>query len=253
MSVWLCRAGLRAEYEEKFIGQEKIFLIGTVGIDLTGKTDIQELMAAISVSHPAEPEGSVATMSTQARAFATKVKIGDWVVVPSGRPERPLNIGEVTGKYEYDGTENEFGHFHKVDWKYGIWERTSFNERTQRSFDAFDGFMMFFKLSQDKHIKDVVLKGKPHASATPEQAKGPVSKSEQAEPRPKSEQAEPEPKKSINKPEPELEDETDTVYVEAEEFENDVWRCPCGRENVVCYKYNRWYYDILKARRCFRR
>ena len=254
MTVWLCRAGLRAEYEKKFIDQEKIFLTGTVGMDLTGKTDMQELMAAISRSHPTEPDGSVVTMSTQARAFATKVKAGDWVVVPSGGPERLLNIGEIVGGYEYDGAKREFRHIHKVDWKYGLWERSSFNEKTQRSFDAFDAFMMFFKLSQDKHIKDVVLKGRPYApiipggmrKQEPEPIPGPIP-----EPVKEPEPA-PEPKKSINKPEPEIEDDTETVYVEAEEYD-DEWRCPCGRTNVACYKYNRWYYDILKARRCFRR
>ncbi|MCL2711754.1 MAG: hypothetical protein FWD37_00555 [Methanomassiliicoccaceae archaeon] len=286
MTVWLCRAGLRGEYENKFIDQNAVYLIGSVSIDLTGRTDAEELSKLISSKYPLSPDGSVTSMTTQARAFATKVKIGDWVVVPSASGERLLNIGEVTGKYAYDGSKSELKHSHSVDWKYGAWKREDFDEDIVRSLDAFDTFMVFFKLKQEKRIKEIVGKGKPMA---------PVAK-------PK--------KKSVNKPETEPIEETEpaydnneikdmiedlkrtiaevkatitevkkatlteavevkrviaevrnaiessenasaTVYFESE-GDDDI-RCPCGRNGVVCYKYNKMYYDMLKGRRCYRR
>ncbi|MDR0198660.1 MAG: hypothetical protein LBI08_02840 [Methanomassiliicoccaceae archaeon] len=193
MAVWLCRAGLRGDYENKFIDQNKIFLIGSVSIDLTGKTDMQELMKTISSAYPTEPDGSVVTMSSQARAFATKVKVGDWVVTPNMGPERLLFIGEITGKYEYDGKKSELKHSHAVDWKYGAWKREDFDEDIIRSVDAFDSFMMFFKLRQDKRIKDIVERGKPYSSL-PLQPKKP----------------------SINKPEMEPIEETEFVFDDTE-------------------------------------
>ncbi|MDR0335438.1 MAG: hypothetical protein LBH69_06130 [Methanomassiliicoccaceae archaeon] len=161
MAVWLCRAGLKGDYENKFIDQEKIFLIGSVSIDLTDRTDMQELMKVISATYPTEPDGSVVTMSSQARAFATKVKVGDWVITPNMGPERLLFIGEITGKYEYDKKKSELKHSHAVDWKFGAWKREDFDEDIIRSVDAFDSFMLFFKLRQDKRIKEIVGKGKP--------------------------------------------------------------------------------------------
>jgi hypothetical protein len=161
MVVWVCRAGLRGEYENKFVDLKKIFLIGSVSIDLTGKTDMQELMKTISAAYPTEPDGSVVTMSVQARAFASKVKKGDWVIVPNMGLEKLLLIGEITGGYDYDPKKSELKHSHVVDWKYGAWERSAFDDDIIRSVDAFDTFMMFFKLRQDKRIKEIVGKGKP--------------------------------------------------------------------------------------------
>jgi len=161
MAVWLCRAGLKGEYENKFVDLNKIFLIGSVSIDLTDRTDMQELMKVISSTYPTEPDGSVVTMSSQARAFATKVRVGDWVVTPNMGPERLLFIGEITGKYEYDPRKSELKHSHNVDWKYGAWKREEFDEDIIRSVDAFDSFMLFFKLRQDKRIKEIVGKGQP--------------------------------------------------------------------------------------------
>ena len=257
MSVWLCRAGFHAEHEREFIGQEKIFLICAVETDLTGKTEIRELTAAISGSHPAEPGGSVTAMATQARAFAAKAKTGDWVVVPGSGPEKLLNIGEITGGYEYDGTKKGLEHSRRVDWKYGVWERSVFDEKTQRSLDAFEAFMVFFKLSRDEHIRDIVLNGTPYLPITPPTAR-PASELHAHGSGPGAETgAEHEtgrgPKRSINKPEPETEDDAETLFAEDEGFGDNAWTCPCGKKSAPCYKYNRWYYDILKARRCFRR
>ena len=164
MAVWLCRAGLRGEYENKFIEQKKIFLIGSVSIDLTGRTDMQELMKVISATYPTEPDGSVVTMSVQARAFASKAKAGDWIVLPSRGPERLLFIGEITGKYVYDKTKSELKHSREITWKWGAWKREDFDEDIIRSVDAFDSFMMFFKLRQEKRIREIVGNGKAFSS-----------------------------------------------------------------------------------------
>jgi predicted Mrr-cat superfamily restriction endonuclease len=195
MTVWLCRAGLKGEYENKFIDQNKIFLIGSVSIDLTGKTDMEELMRTISRAYPTEPDGSVTTMSVQARAFATKAKVGDWIILPNMGDERLLNIGEITGGYEYDGKKSELKHSHTVDWKYGAWKRDSFDEDIIRSVDAFDSFMMFFKLRQEKRIKEIVSAGEPFAKV-----KVAV------------------PKKSVNKPEAEPMVESEPVFTNSAEI-----------------------------------
>jgi predicted Mrr-cat superfamily restriction endonuclease len=192
MTVWLCRAGLRGEYENKFIDLNKVFLIGSVGIDLTGKTEMEDLMRTISRLHPTEPDGSVTTMSVQARAFATKAKVGDWVVLPSMGDEKLLNIGEITNGYRYDGTKSELKHTHEVDWKYGAWTRDSFDEDIIRSVDAFDSFMMFYKLRQEKRIKEIVSAGEPFADVKAV------------------------PKKSINKPEAEPIEESEPVFENSE-------------------------------------
>ncbi|MCL2785832.1 MAG: hypothetical protein FWD81_01220 [Methanomassiliicoccaceae archaeon] len=276
MTVWLCRAGLQGQYLNKFIEQKKIFLIGNVGIDLTGKTDMQELMKKISHAYPTEPDGSITTMSVQARAFATKMKVGDWVAVPNLQ-EKLLYIGEVTGKYEFDGTKSELKHSHSVSWKHGAWQRDSFDEATLRSVDAFDSFMMLFRLKQDKQIKEVVGSNKPFAKI----------------------KAAAEQKKSVNKPETEPLEETEPTLVDTSEIAeviaevrkviaevretitevkkatitqvaevkkvimevkdavDDAANC-CSSDNESCgtkviyTNYDRWYYETPRERRRFR-
>ena len=210
MTVWICRAGLQGQYLNKFIDQKKVYLIGSVKMDLTGKTDMQELMKAIAKTYPTEPDGSVTTMSVQARAFATKAKVGDWVVVPDPK-EKLLNIGEITGKYEYDGTKSELKHSHTVSWNHGVWKREQFTDDVLRSVDAFDSFMLFFKLGVEKKLKDIVAKGKP------------FSKIKAASEKPVEKPAE-KPKKSVNKPEvePLVESEPAAADPEIKEVINEV-------------------------------
>jgi predicted Mrr-cat superfamily restriction endonuclease len=264
MAIWICRAGLHGEYAKKFLGQEKMFLIGSVSMDLTGKTDMEELMKVVSRTYPTEPDGSVVTMSVQARAFAVKAKVGDWVVLPvkDDDGKKLLHVGEITGAYVYDGTKSELKHSHTVVWKYGTWEYATFDDDIQRTLDAFDSFMLFFKMKQEKRFKEIVKKGKPIAKIARPKPEPKQKEEPKPEPVPEPVKEEPapapvaeEPKKSVNKPEPEPESEPEVVYIEVERDydDDDAWRCPCGRKNVVCCKYNKWYYDILKARRRFRR
>lgn len=301
MAVWICRAGLQGEYVRKFLAQERIYLIGSVAIDLTGKTDMEELMEIVARTHPMEPEGSVVTMSVQARAFASKAKIGDWVVVPETTDdgEHLLHVGEIESMYSYDGTKSELKHSHMAIWRHGTWKKEIFDEDIQRTLDAFDAFMYFYKMKQEKRFKEIVKKGKPLAKiARPKNAPKSAAVKEAA-PADESEYAGSssyddgsserygygsassddgahagssserygsdaasdgrgygsETKKSVNKPEPEFGQEPEVVYIEVDEDYDDEysWRCSCGRrKNVVCCKYNKMYYDVLRTRRRFR-
>ena len=285
MTIWLCRAGLEGQYEDKFIDLNKIFLIGNVSIDLTGKTDMQELMKLVAAKYPTEPDGSVITMSTQARAFATKAKVGDWVVLPSLYGERLINIGEITGKYEYDGSKSELKHSHTVDWKYGAWKRDQFDLSIIRSVDAFDSFMMFFRLRMEQRIKEIVGKAKPftvvesrkkkeedarkaeeerkakedalreelakaHAAVAAAGAKGEAPKEAPKAEAPKEAPKAAEPvvvekviEKVIERP---------VVVEKVVETVNTVMVTRCCRR-CLCLDDDEWDYDILKARRRFRR
>ncbi|MDR2865797.1 MAG: hypothetical protein LBV13_00090 [Methanomassiliicoccaceae archaeon] len=310
MTVWLCRAGLKGEYEGKFADQNRIFLIGNLNANLTGKTDMPELMALMAKAYPNEPDGSITTMSVQGRAFSSKVKVGDLVIVPGAGSDRLLNVGEITGAYEYDGRKGDLRHSHAVDWRYGAWKRESFDDDILASVDAFDTFMLFFKLRQDKRIREIVTSGKPFAKI--------------------GEQKKAEPKKSVNKPETEPIEETEPAMIDNTEIkeviaevretitivrkaniteaakvselmesikdlmaeveatitevkkttvtntarikeviaevkdaleEAEAGCCSSGAEedvsyvkkDVICYKYDKWYYDSVKGRRCCRR
>jgi predicted Mrr-cat superfamily restriction endonuclease len=297
MAVWLCRAGLRGEYENKFIDRETIYLIGSVVFDLTGMTDKEELTKLIAAKYPLLPDRSVTNMVVQARSFTNRAKVGDWVILPSEGSERLLNIGEITGKYVFDGTKSEFKHGREIDWKYGAWKRDDFNEDIIRSVDAFDTFMTFFKMKQEKRIKEIVERGQPFGPVTTAKRKTivvvnkpepePVEETEPVYPPIDSSELKDaieelkqaieeirstitevrkatitqatdvkrviaEVRSAIEASENAAENASATVYFETDGGYDDDVKCPCGRKGVVCYKYNKMYYDMLKGRRCYR-
>ena len=276
MTIWMCRAGLKGQYLNDFIKQKKIFLVGSVGMDLTGKTDMQELMKAMAKDHPSEPDGSITTMSVQARAFATKAKAGDIVVVPEFRGDRFLYVAEITGAYEYNGRKGDLRHSHDITWKHGVWERDSFTDAALRSIDAFDSFMLFYKLNVnvERQIIESMSKGKPFAEIGDKkiESRRSVNKPEnepleESEPFDDSEIKEviSEVRETITyvKKETLAESaEVKKVIAEVKDVLDDVRmmieagiKCECdcngGNKTVYC-ECDRWYYETPRERRRFR-
>ena len=58
--------------------------------------------------------------------FFCEVQIGDYVIYPS-RSDRMINIGEVTGAYEYDAQQTEYAQTRSVKWIKHI-PRTAFSQ-----------------------------------------------------------------------------------------------------------------------------
>ena len=76
--------------------------------------------------YPDASKGAVATCAGMLYRFCHEVQIGDYVVYPS-KSDRMINIGEITGDYEYVPDAHEYVQQRNVKWLKHI-PRTSFSQ-----------------------------------------------------------------------------------------------------------------------------
>ena len=76
--------------------------------------------------YPDASKGAVATCAGMLYRFCHEVQIGDYVVYPS-KNDRMINIGEITGDYEFVSDAHEYVQQRNVKWLKHI-PRTSFSQ-----------------------------------------------------------------------------------------------------------------------------
>ena len=89
--------------------------------------------------YPDAKKGSIPTGSGMLYRFCHEVQIGDYIVFPSKR-DRMINIGEVTGDYDYDASQPEYVQTRAVKWLKSL-SRTAF---TQGALYEIGSAMSFF-------------------------------------------------------------------------------------------------------------
>lgn len=70
---------------------------------------------AYTETYPDATKGNVAASAGMLFRFVHEMELGDYVIFPS-KSDRMVNIGKVTGKYEYAEEDEEYPHRRKVKW-----------------------------------------------------------------------------------------------------------------------------------------
>jgi restriction system protein len=89
--------------------------------------------------YPDAKKGSIPTGSGMLYRFCHEVQIGDYIIFPS-KSDRMINIGEVTGDYDYDASQPEYVQTRTVKWLKSL-PRTAF---TQGALYEIGSAMSFF-------------------------------------------------------------------------------------------------------------
>lgn len=111
-------------------------------------------------TYPDAKKGSVATCAGMLFRFVNEVQVGDYVVYPS-KNDRMINIGEVTGEYEYNPSQPIYVQQHAVKWLKHL-PRTSFSQGALYEIGSVLAFFSVKKYSDeflaalDKGFKAVV-------------------------------------------------------------------------------------------------
>lgn len=138
MSLWLTRAGRNGEYEQKFLEEKKVYLTwGNLNHDLTKPRDKSELQSVLSEHYPEAKSGKIINHSGQIWAFAKRMEVGDWIVLPS-KQKASIHIGRITGEYKYNAAAGSpYYHSRSVEWIETDIPRTNFDQDLLHSFGAF--------------------------------------------------------------------------------------------------------------------
>ena len=84
MSLWLFRAGRNGEYEEKFLTDGRVYLTwDDFNIDLNTINSQEDLYNILIEKYDLEKKKTAINWASQIWPMAHKMKIGDWIVLPS--------------------------------------------------------------------------------------------------------------------------------------------------------------------------
>lgn len=137
MALWLVRCGRHGEYEQRFLGDNRIYLSWEqVSQDLAKIEQQNEIYNLLLNTNSGESSGKCSNHAGQIWAFSHRMQLGDLVVVPS-KFQPVINIAEITGNYTFDKkAEAEYRHYRSVKWLKRDIPRNRFDQDLLYSFGA---------------------------------------------------------------------------------------------------------------------
>ena len=117
MAIWLIRAGLHGEYEQKFLEEKRVYVTWPrLSVNLDVLPDRDGLYQAMSQTYPGASQAKRMSDVSQVWPFAHDMKKGDLVLMPlMSKPA--ITIGEVTGPYRFEhAAKDPFYHWRSVSW-----------------------------------------------------------------------------------------------------------------------------------------
>lgn len=162
MGLYLVRAGKNGEFENKFLGDNKIYLTwGQFNIDLTNIGTRDELRSKFEDIYPTASKGLTTQNTAQIWTFLKKISIGDWVVVPS-KFNPVYHVAEVLSDYQYDvqGADPYF-HYRDVKWIKRDLPKSLFenDKDIKYSLGAFSTICTIERNNSEARFKEIVLQG----------------------------------------------------------------------------------------------
>lgn len=156
MSIWLFRAGSHGEYENKFLQDNRVYLTwDDLNIDLKKFPNKEDLYSFLVEKYDLEKEKTAINWASQIYPIAHRMKIGDWIVLPS-KLNRTIHFGEIKGHYKYDSqTENPYYHSRDVEWFALDVPRDRFEQDILYSLGAFMTVCRIHKNNAEERIKEM--------------------------------------------------------------------------------------------------
>ncbi len=156
MSLWLFRAGKNGEYENKFLTDSRVYLTwDNLNVDLNEVKSQEDLYNILVEKYNLEKEKTAINWASQIWPMANKMKIGDWIVLPS-KVNRTLHFGKITGDYVYDeALGSPYYHYRNVNWFALDIPRDRFDQDILYSLGAFMTVCRIHKNNAEERIKQM--------------------------------------------------------------------------------------------------
>ncbi|MCP4713385.1 MAG: restriction endonuclease [Planctomycetes bacterium] len=156
MALWLVRAEKYGQSEQRFLDECRIYLTWhNLDSDLGKATNMEELRAIILKHHPDFAGSQLRNYAGQIWSFYTRMKPGDWFVLPS-KSKSVIHIGEIVGDYTYDNQSGKpFPHYRKVKWIAKDIPRANFDQDLLYSFGAFMAICQIKRNNAENRIHEM--------------------------------------------------------------------------------------------------
>lgn len=140
MALYLVRAGRDGQFENRFIGDNRVYLQwGNLFADrnIAQIGDYEALKQAALAEAPDDKPKAIINGVSQINAFVHRIAKGDWVVLPL-KHKSAIAVGKVSSDYIFDATNDEgFRHYRDVEWLNPEVPRSVFEQDLLYSFGAF--------------------------------------------------------------------------------------------------------------------
>lgn len=154
MAIWLVRAGKHGQFEKKFLEGKKVYLTwNNLNHDLSNINSQKELRKLLAEIYPTNSEKKNITQGSQIWAFSHRIKVGDWVVLPS-KLKPAIHIAEVVSGYNFNQkAENPLYHWLNVKWLETDIPRSNFDQDLLYSIGAFLTICQIRRNDAEKRIR----------------------------------------------------------------------------------------------------
>ena len=160
MALWLVRAGSHGEHEQKFLGENRIFLTwDELSHDLSGMKNRGQLHTLLEKVYSDAPKGRIRNYVGQIWAFSQRITAGDLIILPS-KQKPAIHVAEVKGNYTFNPEgENPFFHYREIEWIAQDVPRTNFDQDLLYSFGAFMTVCQVSRNDAEKRVRNMAKNG----------------------------------------------------------------------------------------------
>ena len=155
MTVWLCRAGQRGEYETRFLEEKRIYRTTEIPWDMSEYPDRESLLAEALKVFPDQKTETVRNWAYQDFAFTHMMQVDDLVVLPS-KIKPVYYFGTIRTGYNYDkNAEEPYWHYREVDWINEV-KKSEFDQDLRYSFGAAQTICKIWKNDAENRIRAIL-------------------------------------------------------------------------------------------------
>lgn len=156
LSIWLFRAGSQGEFENKFLNDNRVYLTWEdLDINLKDYPNKEDLYDLLIKKYRLEKEKTAINWASQIYPIANRMKVGDWVVLPS-KLNRTIHFGENKGDYCFDpNAESPYFHYRDVRWFALDVPRDRFDQDILYSLGAFMTVCKIHKNNAEERLQEM--------------------------------------------------------------------------------------------------
>lgn len=160
MAIWLVRAGSAGEFEDKFIGERRVYVTWDgLDVNLANLQQREQLQAALAERYPDAKPKTLQNWTSQVWPFAQRMQVGDWLVLPL-KTQPVIYIGEIVGDYQFAGEgPDPFFHWRAVKWIGEAIPRSHFSQDLLYSFGAFMTICRIQRNNAEGRLKAMAANG----------------------------------------------------------------------------------------------
>ncbi|MBS7661350.1 restriction endonuclease [Pseudomonas lalucatii] len=160
MAVWLVRAGSAGEFEDRFIGERRVYVTWDgLDVNLASLQQREQVQAALAERYPEAKAKTLQNWSSQVWPFAQRMQVGDWLVLPL-KTQPVIYIGEIVGDYRFTAEgPDPFFHWRAVKWIGEAIPRSHFAQDLLYSFGAFMTICRIQRNNAEGRLKAMAANG----------------------------------------------------------------------------------------------